>query len=110
MEIFNWEPLQGSTEGLDEKIKRVQFGDGYDQVEPDGLNSIRRVFEGLQFKSADLTQEQEIRAFYLRHGRSKPFRLETTRYSAIVRFDSELSITKASGIKHLTISMKEVFR
>lgn len=109
MEVFKWEPLQGSGEGFDEKVKEVQFGDGYSQIQPDGLNSIQRTFNGLQFKGGDPVRDKQIKEFYLRHGRSKAFRLETTRYSATVRFSSALSVTKQGSIENLTVSMKEVF-
>lgn len=109
MEVFKWEPLQGSNEGFDEKVKEVQFGDGYSQVQPDGLNSIRRTFNGLQFKRGNPEMEKEIKDFFLRHGRSKSFKLETTRFNAVVRFSSALSMTKSGGVDVLSVSMKEVF-
>lgn len=109
MEVFKWDPLQGSSEGFDEKVKEVQFGDGYSQIQPDGLNNIQRTFNGLQFKSGDSNQAKEIKDFYLRHGRSKAFRLETARYSATVRFSSALGVTKQGEVESLTVSMKEVF-
>lgn len=110
MEVFNWESLVGSSVSYDEKINEVQFGDGYEQTSPDGLNSIRRKFSNLRFISLDKGRAQEIKDFYLRHGRAKAFQLKTSRYDAIVRFDSPLQCSKKGDYEEVAISMKEVFR
>lgn len=111
MEVFRWNPLIDLNVDHDEKIKEVSFGDGHEQVSPDGLNSIRRVFNNMRFVDYDDGETEEVKDFFLRHGRSKSFRIEINGYSAIVRFNGPLKIQeKGANVQDISTSMKEVFR
>lgn len=111
MEVFRWNPMVELDVDHDEKIKEVSFGDGYGQVAPDGLNSIHRVFNNMRFVDFDDGETKKVRDFYMKHGRSKAFRLEIKGYSATVRFNGPLKIQeKGANIQDITTSMKEVFR
>lgn len=111
MEVFKWNPMIDLDVDHDEKINEVNFGDGYEQVSPDGLNSIRRIFNNMRFLDYDDGETKEVKDFYLRHGRSKAFKLEINGYSAIVRFNGPLRIQeKGANIQDITVSMKEIFR
>ena len=106
MEIFKWCPLRDPEPqiGYEEKTREVQFGDGYEQVAPDGLNAMSRTFKDFTYsKDAD-----QVLAFFMRHGKSKAFELDIEGHSAIVRFSA--APIKSLTSRRLTIEMKEVFR
>lgn len=44
MSTFTWIPDQGVSTETSAKVRRAQFGDGYAQRAPDGLNSVREVW------------------------------------------------------------------
>lgn len=107
METFNCCPLRDPEPKIEyvERIKEVKFGDGYEQVAPDGLNSMSREFKSFTY-SRDTAPE--VLAFFLRHGRSKAFLLNVMDHKALVRFSENPSRSLKTG--RLTIEMKEVFR
>lgn len=107
MEVFKWCPLRDPEPQIEyeEKTREVQFGDGYEQIAPDGLNSMSRTFKGFEFIGDEADQ---VLAFFMRHGKSKAFELDIEGHSAIVRFSA--APIKSLTSRRLTIEMKEVFR
>lgn len=106
MEVFKWCPLREPEPQIeyDEKIKEVQFGDGYEQVSPDGLNSKRRIFKNFTYaEDAD-----QVLAFFMRHGKSKAFLLDVKGHKAVVRFSE--SPQESLVTEKMTVEMKEIFR
>ena len=111
MEVFRWNPMVDLDVEHDEKINEISFGDGYGQVSPSGINSIHRVFNNMRFVDLDDGETKDIKEFYLRHGRSKVFKLEITGYSALVRFNGSLRVQeKGANVQDVSTSMKEVFQ
>jgi len=108
LEVFKWCPLRNPAPTIeyDERVKEVCFGDGYEQVSLDGINSMFRTFKGMTFsRDADAVLE-----FFRRHGRSKPFILDILDYRSKVRFSGSVIISeKGLGNKTVTVDMKEVF-
>lgn len=111
MEVFKWCPLIGLNVEYEQAIKEVQFGDGYEQVSEDGLNSMRQVFESAVFTGHEDGEIKDIFNFFMRHKFTKAFKLEVAGYSAIVRFAQPFKKKEKGGrIVELSLSMKEVFR
>lgn len=106
MEVFKWCPLRDPEPQIeyDELIKEAQFGDGYEQTAPDGLRPQRRIFNNFAYSE----EADQVLAFFMRHGKSKAFKLEVYGIEAVVRF-SESPLQSLTS-KKLTVSMKEVFR
>ncbi|UNM95962.1 phage tail protein [Ignatzschineria rhizosphaerae] len=106
MEVFRWCPLRDPEPEIeyDEAVKEVSFGDGYEQVSPDGLNAKRRTFKNFTY-SEDADQ---VLAFFMRHGKSKAFLLDIKGHKATVRFSE--APKESLTTEKLTIEMKEVFR
>lgn len=109
MEVFKWCPLRNPEPIVDhlQRTKEIQFGDGYEQVSPDGINSMCRHFKNFTFSNdADAVIE-----FYQRHGKTKAFILDIPQYKAKVRFTGGFTVTETgNGLRRVTVEMKEVFR
>ncbi|MGO2306148.1 MAG: phage tail protein [Providencia sp.] len=71
MEIFNWPIKPGMKTDFLPRIKSVQFGDGYEQRKPDGLNSQLEKFN----VNLSLTPEKanKVLDFLKSHGGVKSF-------------------------------------
>ena len=106
MEVFKWCPLRDPEPEIEyeDNILEVQFGDGYEQTAPDGLRSQKRIFKNFAYSE----EADQVLAFFMRHGKSKAFKLEVYGHEAVVRF-SESPLQSLTS-KKVTISMKEVFR
>lgn len=62
MDDFYWAESAGSAKTLMARIASSQFGDGYEQRAPDGLNPLKQVWD-LVITSADVAIADEIDAF-----------------------------------------------
>lgn len=108
LEVFKWCPLRNPnpTIDYDERVKEVRFGDGYEQVSPDGINSMYRTFKGFTYSE----HADAVLDFYRRHGRSKAFILDIPGHRAKVRFSGSVVTTeKGNGNRLVTVEMREVF-
>ena len=65
MSEFHWKPDNGATIEEDLRVRATQFGDGYEQTAPDGLNPIAVKF------SLSFTRSPDIVAQILAFLRSK---------------------------------------
>lgn len=111
MEVFKWNPQIDLEVEYEQASKEVQFGDGYEQVAEDGLNSMRQIFENVRFTDYEDGEVEEVFKFFMRHKFTKAFKLEIKGYSAIVRFTKPFRKKEKGGrIVELSLSMKEVFR
>lgn len=68
-------PTPGSQHTRSLKILEAEFGDGYSQPTPDGLNHVRREVS-LDWQVLTLDQKQELDAFFECLGGTKPFRYQ----------------------------------
>lgn len=66
-------PSPGSQHSKTLKILEAEFGDGYSQPTPDGLNHIRRE-SSIVWGGLTTPQKQEIDDFFTALGGTKPFR------------------------------------
>lgn len=62
MATFTWVPDQGAKGTHKPRLKQAQFGDGYVQSSPDGINNIERT-HALNFTLLNLATYQAIMAF-----------------------------------------------
>ncbi len=72
VKTFDWSPLNGPTGDVTRTVTEVGFGDGYDQVMDDGMNSERQSWP-LTFtdKWAEI---QPILVFLREHGEARAFK------------------------------------
>lgn len=74
IEVFDPDPppSPGTSRKPEMKLLTAEFGDGYSQISPDGINHLRKT---MRFKWELLTtsQERAIDAFLTRHGGHLPF-------------------------------------
>lgn len=59
-------PSPGTSHKPQLKILKAEFGDGYSQPTPDGINHIRRTVS-LKWNALTYEQMEEIHAFFMRH-------------------------------------------
>lgn len=71
MEIFTWAPANGPTGTVSFKLNEAQFGDGYSQRAPDGLNHRRNSWP-VTFRG-DLAKITAIAAFLDARGGAEAF-------------------------------------
>lgn len=71
-ETLIYSPLVSSTGKADFRVRELQFGDGYSQRAPDGINTDLRTYS-LEFRGrADYVQE--VSNFFTRHKGVKAFK------------------------------------
>jgi phage-related protein len=66
IETFSWSPRVNPTQTVNFRVKKAQFGDGYDQVAGDGINPRSQEWE-LNFVGPE-AYIREIKQFLDRHG------------------------------------------
>lgn len=62
MSVFTWTPDFSSKKNSEPKVTAVQFGDGYTQRQPQGINSNPKSFD-LTFSTRDNSEADAIEAF-----------------------------------------------
>ena len=111
MEVFRWSPQNGLDVTYDQKLKEVKFGDGYEQVAEDGLNSMRRLFDSVKFTDHEDGEVEAVHEFFIRHKFTKTFKLEIRGYSGLVKFAKPFKRKEVGGrIVELSFSLREVFQ
>ncbi|MDY8107762.1 phage tail protein [Fulvimarina sp. 2208YS6-2-32] len=78
-------PSIGMTDKPEIKIARTDFGDGYTQTTPLGINHIRRVVT-LRWNVLALDDKEAIEGFLVRHGGYKPFFYRIPREPAVLKW------------------------
>lgn len=71
METFTWSPAADAEGEIQQRVRTVQFGDGYAQVAGDGLNADRQSWPLTFTGAAD--EIRPIRDFLRRHGGHRSF-------------------------------------
>lgn len=66
METFTWAESTGSQLAEEPRVRRVVFGDGYEERAPDGLNPIAQEWE-LSFDRVSDVNGDAIVAFFRQH-------------------------------------------
>lgn len=62
MSTFNWPPNRDPVKKVTPRLLQAQFGDGYSQRIPDGINSMIRTWS-LSFNNRDSTEIDSIESF-----------------------------------------------
>lgn len=62
MSEFTWLPDYNASRATEPRVKAVRFGDGYEQRQADGINTIREQWS-LTFSNRDLAEADAIDAF-----------------------------------------------
>lgn len=65
-------PSPGTAHKPQVKILDAEFGDGYSQPTPDGINHIKNTVS-LKWDALTYEQMEEIHTFFFEHGGTKPF-------------------------------------
>jgi phage-related protein len=66
--LFLWTPSYNLSSDFQPKIKSTKFGDGYEQISPDGINSNLLIFN-LEFNNRNLDETTAILHFlFMRNG------------------------------------------
>lgn len=72
MELFDWIPDGGDAAKPEFIVRTAQFGDGFRQSVPDGMNNMRWVVP-VTFKDVELDVGNDIEDFIIRHAGSRAF-------------------------------------
>lgn len=62
MTTFTWTPDFGAQRDTEPTVNRIKFGDGYEQRQSNGLNTMPSVYN-LSFENRDADEKDEIIAF-----------------------------------------------
>ena len=73
MATFTWTPDENATEDHEPRVRKVAFGDGYEQRGADGINSDLARFPGLSFSGRSTAESDAIWAFLKARGGSESF-------------------------------------
>jgi phage-related protein len=84
METFTWAESSGSQLGEEPRVRRVVFGDGYEERAPDGLNPIAQSWE-LSFDRVSAIDGDAIVAFFRLHQAVQAFIWWPPRAAAAIR-------------------------
>lgn len=62
MTVFTYVPDYPPTATRKPRVKSIQFGDGYEQRSPDGINTLPEIWD-VQFNNRESTEIDDIEAF-----------------------------------------------
>ena len=66
-------PSPGFTTTPEVKLLKAEFGDGYSQVSPNGLNHVRAVVETVSWDVLAADERDDLIAFFTERGGNQPF-------------------------------------
>ncbi|MGQ7243710.1 phage tail protein [Salinicola sp. V024] len=92
----------GASDELEFSIKSVNFGDGYEQLSPAGINSIRSTFN-ITFSNLTIDDAQLVEAFIRSKKGVEPFLFDFNREESRAVTCSQLSRT-VDNFERITIS------
>jgi phage-related protein len=104
-------PQLGSSKETDQRVLSAEFGDGYEQVVADGLNSIRDICR-LQWNGVTNAESAALETFWNQVGKTGVFlyKFPGDTVTKKWRFDSPLTINWVSGeINSIQVSIRQVF-
>lgn len=93
------------------RVKSAQFGDGYQQLAPDGINSLAQEWE-MVFDGVDDTVADDMVAFLRTQGGTQPFNyvpLRTTDAISVICAEWSRSFGPEPGISSLRATFKQWF-
>lgn len=85
MATFTWDADFGATASREQRIKSVNFGDGYEQRQADGINPLRETWS-LNFTNRDIAEIDAIEDFLLARGGVENFDWTPPRASAAAKY------------------------
>lgn len=108
-ETFTWERQSGAVGKITHRVVATQFGDGYQQVVPDGLNTESQSWP-LTFEGG-MNYVKPILAFFKRHKGAKSFYWTPPGEDAPLFFRADtISFTSmGGGVYQVTAEFKQVF-
>lgn len=103
-------PSPGTSRKPELKLLEAEFGDGYSQVMPAGLNHIRHTFD-LKWEVLTQGQADAIEAFLERHGGSTPFLYQHAHTKAPVQVTCKEwgRQDEAAGLCSFTANLRQSF-
>lgn len=101
-------PSPGSTTTPKIKLRTAEFGDGYTQEMPDGLNHIQRVIN-MKWGGLELAQAQAIEAFFVAQGGYKSFYYQPYGYASVLKWKcKEWSVSNSAPFA-ITAKLEQSF-
>lgn len=109
---FTWRPDILTAQQVTHRVLAVQFGDGYEQMAGDGINTRRESWD-LSFTRGGAVIDQ-VKAFVDEHGGYMPFEWVNSDgvrklYRASGYSEARQSSRRGSNVKVLTVTFREVF-
>lgn len=101
-------PSSGTRNKPELKILKAEFGDGYTQAVPDGINHIRAVFS-LSWEVLTPDQAWAMESFMERQGGTKPFLYQPTGRPAPMLFTCEEWERTMGTPNEFTATLKQSF-
>ena len=102
LKTFGWSPLNGPTGDLSRRTRTAQFGDGYEQVTGDGMNSERQSWP-LTFTDP-WEDVKPIIDFLREHGETRAFKWVNPLYELGLYRATQLKTT-ALGFGNWTVTV-----
>jgi phage-related protein len=104
------DPSPSTSRKIAFKILQAEFGDGYSQPTPDGINHRRRSL-GLSWDVLDDDQADEISEFLTERGGTEPFYYTPPRESAPTKWVCEefTDDVQDGGFRKITATFKQSF-
>ncbi len=84
----NITPSRGSRAGVEARVLKAQFGDGYAQRAPDGLNHLTKTYE-FELRAAPAADLNTVLNFLVARGGREPFTFQPQGYAAAVKWVCE---------------------
>jgi phage-related protein len=81
-------PSPGTARRWKPNTLKAEFGDGYNQSQPNGLNHLRRTVD-LRWNVLTDDQAENIVEFFVAHGASRPFLYQVPRDASPVKWTCE---------------------
>ncbi len=109
--VFDWAESEGTQLEEEPNVSLIQFGDGYEQRSPQGLNHSPRRY-AMQFRAVGTTEGDTIVAFFRTHGGWKTFDWTPPRetLSAVWKCPKwQRSLPNALGESDISATFEEVF-
>jgi phage-related protein len=78
-------PSPGAQFSPEISLLKAEFGDGYTQSGPNGLNHIREIV-ALKWNGITLAQKTELDAFFRSHGGYKPFNYQVYGLPSVLKW------------------------
>lgn len=107
--VFLWIPDEGVKDEPQESVLSARYGDGYEDLRPDGVNTVS-IKRSAQFSVRSDAELDLIEAFLTARGRTQAFRWQwpTTAPDRVWRCD-RWSTTHTSGGRVISVDFRQVY-